>query len=367
LAEYELISGVEVDRRLRAFIDDEALPGTGGEPAAFWTGFAKLLRDLTPENKRLLRKRETLQAAIDARHEELMGRAPHPADEEAFLREIGYLVDPPAPFAIGTEDVDPEIALIAGPQLVVPVNNARYALNAVNARWGSLYDALYGTDAMGDPPRGGGYDPERGARVVAWAKEFLDEAVPLASGRWCDLGDPHGGIAIRNLEQYLGRSERGRLFRNNGLHIEVVFDPNHPIGRSDPSGIADILLESAITAIMDCEDSVAAVDAEEKIGVYRNWLGLMRGDLSATFAKSGRQVERRVAEDRVYDAPDGGTVTLKGRSLLFVRNVGHLMTNPMMRLDGEEVQEGVADAVFTSLIALHDAKGRRANSPSQLR
>jgi malate synthase len=364
LADYELISGIEVDRALRRFIEDEALPGTGVEVSAFWSGFARLLRELTPENKRLLRKRETLQAAIDARNEELMGRPPEPADEEAFLREIGYLVDPPAPFTIGTGNVDPEIAEIAGPQLVVPVNNARYALNALNARWGSLYDALYGTDAMGDLPKGGGYDPERGARVVAWAKEFLDEAVPLASGRWCDLGDPHGGIAIRNPEQYLGRSEHGRLFRNNGLHIEVVFDPNHPIGRSDPSGIADILLESAITAIMDCEDSVAAVDAEEKIGVYRNWLGLMRGDLSATFARSGRQMERRAAEDRVYGAPGGGKVTLKGRSLLFVRSVGHLMTNPMMRLDGEEVQEGLADAVFTSLIALHDVKGRRANSPA---
>ena len=362
MADYELISGLEVDRGLRAFIEAEALPGTGIEAAEFWAGFAKLLRELTPENKRLLRKRETLQAAIDARNEEQMGRVPDPADEEAFLREIGYLVDPPAPFTIGTENVDPEIAEIAGPQLVVPVNNARYALNAVNARWGSLYDALYGTDAMGDLPKGGGYDPERGARVVAWAKEFLDDAVPLASGRWCDLGDPHGGIAIRNPEQYLGRSERGRLFRNNGLHIELVFDPDHPIGRDDPSGIADILLESAITAIMDCEDSVAAVDAEEKIGVYRNWLGLMRGDLSASFDKSGRQVERRAAEDRVYEKPGGGTLTLKGRSLLFVRNVGHLMTNPMMRLDGEEVQEGLADAVFTSLCALHDVKGQRANS-----
>ena len=362
MADYELISGLEVDRGLRAFIEAEALPGTGIEAAEFWAGFAKLLRELTPENKRLLRKRETLQAAIDARNEEQMGRVPDPADEEAFLREIGYLVDPPAPFTIGTENVDPEIAEIAGPQLVVPVNNARYALNAVNARWGSLYDALYGTDAMGDLPKGGGYDPERGARVVAWAKEFLDEAVPLASGRWCDLGDPHGGIAIRNPEQYLGRSERGRLFRNNGLHIELVFDPDHPIGRDDPSGIADILLESAITAIMDCEDSVAAVDAEEKIGVYRNWLGLMRGDLSASFDKSGRQVERRAAEDRVYEKPGGGTLTLRGRSLLFVRNVGHLMTNPMMRLDGEEVQEGLADAVFTSLCALHDVKGQRANS-----
>ena len=364
MAEYDLISGIEVDRALRAFIEEEALSGIGIEAASFWAGFAKLLRDLTPENKRLLRKRETLQAAIDARNEEQIGRAPDPSDEEAFLREIGYLVDPPAPFAIGTDNVDPEIASVAGPQLVVPVNNARYALNAVNARWGSLYDALYGTDAIGDLPRGGSYDPERGARVIAWAKAFMDQAVPLAEGRWCDLGDPHGGIAIRNPEQYLGHSERGRLFRNNGLHIELVFDPDHPIGRDDSSGIADILLESAITAIMDCEDSVAAVDAEEKIGVYRNWLGLMRADLSATFDKGGREVERRGAEDRVYQKPGGGTLTLKGRSLLFVRNVGHLMTNPMMRLDGEEVQEGLADAVITSLCALHDVKGRRANSPA---
>ena len=362
MADYELISGIEVDRGLRAFIETEALPGIGIEPAAFWTGFAKLLRDLTPENKRLLRKRETLQAAIDARNEEQMGRAPDPADEEAFLREIGYLVDPPAPFTIGTENVDPEIAEIAGPQLVVPVNNARYALNAANARWGSLYDALYGTDALGDLPTGGGYDPERGARVIAWAKAFLDEAVPLADGRWSDLGDPHGGIALRDPLQYVGRSERGRLFRNNGLHVEVVFDPRHPIGRDDPSGIADLVVESAITAIMDCEDSVAAVDAGEKIGVYRNWLGLMRGDLKTGFDKGGRRVERSLEPDRTYTAPDGSAVTLKGRALIFVRNVGHLMTNPMLRLDGEEVQEGIADAVFTSLIALHDLKGRRANS-----
>ena len=362
MAEYQLVSGIEVDADLRRFIEDEALPGTGLEAEAFWRGFSALLRELTPENRRLLRKRETLQATIDARNQGLAGLAPDPAEEEAFLREIGYLVDAPPPFTIGTENVDPEIARIAGPQLVVPVNNARYALNAANARWGSLYDALYGTDVLGDLPNRGGYDPSRGARVISWAKAFLDEAVPLASGCWADLGDPSGGIAIRDPGQYVGRSARGRLFHNNGLHIEIVFDPTHPIGRDDPSGIADVLLESAITAIMDCEDSVAAVDAEEKIGVYRNWLGLMRGDLVASFDKGGRIVERRLEPDRTYTAPDGSTVTLKGRALLFVRNVGHLMTNPMMRLDGEEVQEGIADAVFTSLIALHDVKGARANS-----
>jgi malate synthase len=382
LADYELISGIEVDRALKAFVEDEALPGTGLNPAAFWAGFAKLLRDLTPENKRLLRKRETLQAAIDARNDELMGQAPDPADEEAFLREIGYLVDPPAPFGIGTENVDPEIARIAGPQLVVPVNNARYALNAVNARWGSLYDALYGTDVLGDLPKGGGYDPERGARVIEWGWQFLDEAIPLERGSWSEMlaghetqdgrffvDVPEDCAFLRCPEQYAGNAQKGLsresfVFRNHGLHIELVVDGQHPIGRHNLGNVADILLESAITAIMDCEDSVAAVDAEEKIGLYRNWLGLMRGDLSATFDKGGRQVERRAAENRIYRAPGGGTLTLKARSLLFVRNVGHLMTNPMMRLDGEEVQEGLADAVFTSLIALHDVNGRRANSPA---
>jgi malate synthase len=370
LADYQLISGIEVDARLRAFFEEEVLPHTGIEAAPFWAGFAKLLRELTPENKRLLRKRETLQAAIDARNEELMGRAPDPADEEAFLREIGYLVDPPAPFTIGTGNVDPEIAQIAGPQLVVPVNNARYALNALNARWGSLYDALYGTDATGDLPEGGGYDPKRGARVIAWGRAFLDEIAPLTGGSHADVTDyrvdtdvlvtDRGTLADPAL--LAGWREGAILLRHNNLHVEIVIDSRHRIGSEDTAGVADILLESAITAIMDCEDSVAAVDAEEKIGVYRNWLGLMRGDLTASFDKGGRQVERRAAEDRVYQAPGGGKVTIKGRSLLFVRNVGHLMTNPMMRLDGEEVQEGLVDAVFTSLIALHDVNGRRANS-----
>ncbi|HEX8571415.1 MAG TPA: malate synthase G [Allosphingosinicella sp.] len=372
MARYELISGIEVDRRLRAFIEDEALPGTGIEPAAFWFGFSALLRELTPENRRLLRKREDLQARIDARNAALGGRPPDPADEEEFLREIGYLVDRPSPFTIGTENVDPEIARIAGPQLVVPVSNARYALNAANARWGSLYDALYGTDALGDLPRPGGYDPERGARVVAWGRALLDEIAPLAEAShseatryWVEggrLATDLGGLADPSL--LAGWSEGRILLRHNDLHLEIVVDPAHPIGSRDKAGIADIRLESAITAIMDCEDSVAAVDAEEKVAVYRNWLGLMKGTLSAGFEKGGRSVERRLEPDRVYDSPGGGTLTLKGRALMFVRNVGHLMANPMMRIDGEDAQEGLADAVITALAALHDLKGKRANSPA---
>jgi malate synthase len=372
LAAYELISGIEVDPGLRRFVEDEVLPGTGVEAGPFWSGFSALLRDLTPENRRLLRVREKLQAAIDARNAGLAGRAPEPAEEEAFLREIGYLVDPPAPFTIGTEQVDPEIATIAGPQLVVPVNNARYALNAANARWGSLYDALYGTDALGDPPTGGGYDTARGARVIAWARAFLDEIAPLTDGSHSDVTSyrvengqlvaDRGGLT--DPSRLAGWREGGILLRHHDLHVEIRIDPEHPIGRTDGAGVSDLLLESAITAIMDCEDSVAAVDAEEKLGVYRNWLGLMRGDLVASFPKGGRTVERRLEPDRTYDAPDGGTLTLKGRALLFVRNVGHLMTNPMLRLDGEEVQEGLVDAVLTSLIALHDVRGKRANSPA---
>jgi malate synthase len=373
LTHYGNLAGIEVDGELRRLVQEEMLPGTGIEPASFWTGFAALLRDLTPENKRLLARRDELQALIDARNEALDGRAPDPAEEEAFLREIGYLVDPPPPFTIGTANVDPEIAAIAGPQLVVPVNNARYALNAVNARWGSLYDALYGTDALRDLPKAGGYDPERGARVIAWGRAFLDEIAPLAAGSHADvthyrieedrLVTDQGGLADPSL--LVGwRGEEAILLRHHNLHAEIRIDPSHPIGRTDKAGVADILLESAITAIMDCEDSVAAVDAEEKVGVYRNWLGLMKGDLSTRFDKGGATVERRAEPDRVYTAPGGATLSLKGRSLLFVRNVGHLMTNPMIRIDGEEVQEGLADAVFTSLAALHDARGNRSNSPA---
>jgi malate synthase len=371
LAQYELVCGLEVDTRLKSFLEDEALPGTGIAPADFWFGFSALLRDLSPENRRLLRKRDDLQAKIDERLEAMGGIAPEPAEEEEFLREIGYLADPPAPFEIGTENVDPEVASVAGPQLVVPVSNARYALNAANARWGSLYDALYGTDALGDRPASGGYDPARGARVVAWGRAFLDEIAPLAGGSHADAKEYRidAGALVTDLgpladpSLLAGWRDGAVLLRHHDLHVEIVLDPDHPVGRTDRAGVADILLESALTAIMDCEDSVAAVDAEDKVGLYRNWLGLMKGDLAARFAKSGGEVERRLAPDRTYEAPDGPLV-LKGRALMFVRNVGHLMTNPMLRLDGEEAFEGLADAVITALIALHDLRGARANSPA---
>jgi malate synthase len=377
LAAYDLVSGLELHPLLRAFVEQEALPGTGLAADGFWTGFSALLRELTPENKRLLRKRDDLQARIDTRNETLSGHAPDPAQEEEFLREIGYLVDPPAPFVIGTETVDPEVAEIAGPQLVVPVSNARYALNAANARWGSLYDALYGTDALGDLPSAGGYDPERGRRVIQWGRRFLDEVAPLAGGSHSEAANyrieddrlvtDRGGLTDASLlAGWRGDAAdpSAVLLRHHNLHIEIAIDPQHRIGCEDRAGIADILLESAVTAIMDCEDSVAAVDAEEKVEVYRNWLGLMTGDLSARFAKGGTTVERRLEPDREYRAPGGTTLSVKGRSLMFIRNVGHLMTNPMMRLDGEEVQEGLADGVITSLIALHDLRGRRLNSPA---
>jgi malate synthase len=370
LAGYELISGIEVDRRFRAFVEEEALPGTGLEPVAFWFGFSALLRELTPENKRLLRRREDLQALIDERNEALQGQAGDPDEEEEFLRDISYLVDPPAPFAIGTENVDPEIARIAGPQLVVPVSNARYALNAANARWGSLYDALYGTDALGDRPSAGGYDQERGARVVAWGRAFLDEIAPLTGGSHADVTSY--GIENDRLVTDLGEladpsllagwREGCILLRHHDLHVEIIVDPLHPIGRTDKANVADIVLESAITAIMDCEDSVTAVDAEEKVQVYRNWLGLMQGTLSADVEKSGSFLERKLAPDRFYSSPQGG-LALKGRALMFVRNVGHLMANPMMRIDGEDVQEGLVDAVITALAALHDINSKlRSNS-----
>jgi malate synthase len=381
LPQYELISGIEVDQALKAFIECEALPGTGIEPADFWSGFSALLRDLTPENKRLLRRREDLQSMIDERNRGLGGLAPNQAEEEEYLREIGYLTDPPPPFAIGTEGVDPEIAELAGPQLVVPVNNARYALNAVNARWGSLYDALYGTDATGAPPPPGGYDAARGAQVVDWAWDFLDDVIPLERGSHRDVTDWLGGTdeegwllfelgdgsrtTLKDRDQLVGWKPdwSGLLFRNNGLHIEYQFHERGDMKSRAERLLKDVVLESALTAIMDCEDSVAAVDAEEKIAVYRNWLGLMKGDLSASFDKGGQMFERRAAADRDYEGR-AGAFSLRGRALLFVRNVGHLMTNPMIRLDGEEAQEGLADAVITAMIALHDVNGPRANSPA---
>ncbi|MDP9164083.1 MAG: malate synthase G, partial [Pseudomonadota bacterium] len=356
-------NGLKVAGALAEFIEQRALPGTGIEAAQLWAGAADIFARFAPENRALLAKRDELQAAIDAWHGERAGQAIDQAEYQAFLRSIGYLVDEPARFAVGTRKVDDEIACLAGPQLVVPVLNARFALNAANARWGSLYDALYGTDAIAGSPAGRGYDAARGAAVIAWAKGFLDEAVPLASGSWSSW---RGGIPeLADPAQYCGRSGDTFLLRHNGLHIEIVIDAAHPIGRDDPGHIADVVLESALTTIIDLEDSVAAVDAEDKVAAYANWLGLMKGDLSADFEKGGETLQRTLAADRDYVARDGERFTLPGRSLLFVRNVGHLMTNPAVRLpDGSDAPEGILDAIVTSLIGLHDLRreGRFVNS-----
>ena len=328
-------SGLRVAETLATFVERDVLPGTGIEANALWADLAALLARLVPENRALLAKRDDLQAQIDYWHES------HSFDQaayEAFLREIGYLVPEPAPFAIDTANVDAEVATMAGPQLVVPALNTRFALNAANARWGSLYDALYGTDALDAPPaKPGGYDVERGAAVIARAKAFLDDAVP----GWRD--DTH----------LVGTRDGAKLYRHNGLHIEIHFDRESEIGRSDPDGVSDVILESALSTIIDLEDSVAAVDADDKVLGYRTWLGLMKGDLTAKFDKGGQQMTRALEPDRVY-----GDLTLHGRSLLFVRNVGHLMTNPALLLaDGSEAPEGILDAVFTALIAMHDRGG----------
>ena len=361
-------AGLSVADELTTFIETEVLPGLGLEADAFWSGVADIFARFTPDNQRLLARRDELQAQIDEWHAARKGQPHDAAATEGFLREIGYLVPEPAPFQIGTERVDDELARLAGPQLVVPILNARFLLNAANARWGSLYDALYGTDALGDLPPPGGYDVERGARVVARAKAFLDEAVPLETVSWADVNESFAhAIALKHQDQFIGRTEKGVLYRHNGLHIEVVFDRGHPVGATDPAGIADVILESALSTICDLEDSVAAVDAADKTAAYRNWLGLMRGDLSASFQKGGRTLERTLEADKTYTADDGSTRTLKGRSLLFVRNVGHLMTNPAVHLpDGSEAFEGILDAIVTSLIGLYDLRGlgRFRNSPA---
>lgn len=352
-------AGLQVAQELADFIEAEVLAGLDITAERFWTGAADLFAHAAVRNRALLDVRDDLQARIDQWHVDHAGRPQDPAATAAFLREIGYLVPEPEPFAIATTRVDAEVATLAGPQLVVPALNARFVLNAANARWGSLYDALYGTDALGDLPPPGPYDAVRGARVVARAKAFLDAAVPLAQGSWTDLGDPSGGIALKDPGQYVGQTEAGRVFRHNGLHIEVVFDPAHPIGATDPSGISDVVLEAALSTIVDLEDSIAAVDAADKVAAYRNWLGLMQGDLVETFQKGGQTLTRALNPDKVVTAPDGSTVTLPGRSLLFVRNVGHLMTTPAVRLaDGSEVFEGVLDALVTAAAAIHDLKGR---------
>ena len=372
-------NNLSVDDILNAFVQDELLLGTGIAPATFWTGLEQVLAEFGPRNAELLSRRDDLQAQIDAWWRERRGKSVDATKQTVFLYKIGYLVPGPAPFQIATQNVDPEIARTAGPQLVVPVSNGRYALNAANARWGSLY----GTDAIEPPVAGArGYNPERGAKVIAFARAFLDKAAPLASGSHADAAAyvvSSGTLAVRLRDgaetgllapsQFIGwRGEISTpsavLLGHHGLHLEIQIDRAHNIGKDDAAGVADVLVEAALTAIQDCEDSVAAVDAEDKTGVYRNWLGLMRGDLEASFAKGGRTEVRRLDEDRVYSAPNGGGVTLRGRSLMLVRNVGHHMTTEMVRWSGQPVFETVIDALVTVTAALHDLNGARRNSPA---
>jgi malate synthase len=378
--------GLKVARTLHDFVTDEAIPGTGVEPAAFWRGLAEMVRTLAPRNAALLEARDAMQGRIDDWHRANRGRPVDADAYQAFLREIGYLTTEPPDFTVSTVQVDPEIATIAGPQLVVPVTNARYALNAANARWGSLYDALYGTDAIpedGGAERGASYNKTRGARVVARAREFLDEAVPLSEGGHAEAAGYailHGRLAVtlktgqqsglRDPAQFVGyRGEMAApsvvLLAHHGLHIEICIDRANPIGRDDPAGIADVVLEAAVTTIQDLEDSIAAVDAADKVHAYRNWLGLMKGTLEDTFEKGGRMMTRRLAPDRAYRAPSGETLTLPGRSLMLVRNVGHHMyTDSVRDPGGAEIPEGMLDAAVTSLIAMHDLKstGKLRNS-----
>jgi malate synthase len=343
MTQYVTRAGLQIAAALAEFVESKALAETGISPDTLWRGLAEILSRFVPVNRALLAKRDELQARLDVWHKANPGPITDMVAYQAFLREIGYLVPEPVPFQIGTQDVDAEIATMAGPQLVVPSLNDRFVLNAANARWGSLYDALYGTDVLDAlPARPGGYDEVRGAGVVAYAREFLDAAIP----GW------------RDGSHLVAERPGGKLFKHNGLHIELVIDRDHPVGKSDPDGIADVILEAALTTIIDLEDSVAAVDAEDKVAAYTNWLGLMRGDLTASFEKGGKRLTRELDEDRVW-----GDITLHGRSLMFVRNVGHLMTNPAVLLpDGSEVPEGILDALFTSLCALHDGKGPHRNS-----
>ena len=351
-------AGIAVDARLALFLETEVLAPLGRDVEAFWHRLAALLTDFAPRNAALLERREALQAQIDAWHGERTGKPHDAVAYRAFLEQIGYLVPEPGDFTIGTQNVDPEIATMAGPQLVVPILNARFLLNAANARWGSLYDAFYGTDTLAAPPaQPGDYDELRGRAVIARGRRFLDETFPLAEGRWTDLAGREG-IVLADPAQYVGETGTGLLLKNNGLHVEVVFDSTTPVGATDAAGIADIIVESALTTIADCEDSVAAVDAGDKLLAYTNWLGIIRGYLSESFEKGGKTLTRTLAGDKTYTASDGSEHALPGRSLMFVRNVGHLMTNPAILLeDGSEIPEGIMDAVFTSAISTLDIEG----------
>ena len=360
-------AGLQVAVELAEFVESRALPETGVDVDTFWAGFAELIHDLGPKNAALLNKRETIQGKIDAWHAKRAGQAHDPEAYAAFLQEIDYLLPEGDPFSIETTNVDPEIASIAGPQLVVPITNARFALNAANARWGNLYDAFYGTDALGDLPSGKGYDAARGARVIARAKAFLDEAIPLANGTWGDAtnaGVVDGRVPpLANPSQCVGANDKGVYFKNNGLGIFIEFDGSTEIAQTDPLGLSAVWLESAVSTIMDCEDSVAAVDAEDKVLAYTNWLGLMKGDLTEDVSKGGKTFTRKLNPDHSYTADDGTTGTFKGRSLMLIRNVGHLMTNPaILDRDGAEVGEGMMDAMITTLIAMHDLKREGGNS-----
>ncbi len=379
------VGGLNVDARLHSFVENQALPGTGLLAEKFWAEFEAIITDFTARNKALLAKRDDLQAKLDEWHQD-KGTNYTLEEYRAFLTDIGYLVPEGGQFSIDTADVDPEIAVTAGPQLVVPITNARFALNAANARWGSLYDALYGTDAISEEDgaeRRGGYNEIRGNKVIAWARDFLDKSIPLASHSWSDatsLSIVDGSvevaladgstIGLADTSQFAGfggdpSSPSSVLFVKNGMHVDVIIDRDHNIGATDKAGIADVMLESALTTICDCEDSVAAVDGEDKTVAYQNWLGLLKGDLTDTFVKGGQEMTRKLNSDRRYKSADGSSISLPGRSLLLVRNVGHLMTNPAIVKDGEEVPEGIMDAMLTSMIALHDVGPNGGNKNSR--
>ncbi|WP_312481931.1 malate synthase G [Stutzerimonas nitrititolerans] len=374
------VGGLQVAKVLYDFVNNEAIPGTGVDAAAFWAGADSVIHDLAPKNRALLAKRDELQAQIDAWHQARAGQAHDAVAYKAFLQEIGYLLPEAEDFQATTQNVDEEITHMAGPQLVVPIMNARFALNAANARWGSLYDALYGTDAISEADgasKGPGYNEVRGNKVIAYARAFLDEAAPLENGSHADSTGyrVEGGKLVVSLkdgstsglkdpQQLLGfqgdaSAPIAVLLKHNGIHFEIQIDPSSPIGQTDAAGVKDILMEAALTTIMDCEDSIAAVDADDKTIVYRNWLGLMKGDLVEELEKGGKRITRAMNPDRVYTKADGnGELTLHGRSLLFIRNVGHLMTNDaILDKEGNEVPEGIMDGLFTSLAAMHNLKG----------